>query len=649
MAKIVLSDLVNLNNPVSAVNTINANSAAIEAAFENTLSRDGTQPNTMLADLDMNSHRILNIVAATTGGEPVNLDQVNAVVANAIDFSMRGTNGWTPVLSVTIDGERRVLRVTDWVGGTGTKPETGLYVSESGLTNNIVIAVDIRGEAGGGIDDAVPIAGGTMTGPLILSGDPVVDLGAATAQYVDERIYTIRSKTYSVLDYGADPTGVTMSTAAFAACATACVADNADFFIPEGYYSTDATTTINLSGLAFNDQRRINVIGAGKGRTEWRYWGPPGTSALNLLGPNWATSPASRQTVKGFRLRGMSPTPATGRIGIGVTRAIGLHWEDLEILECYYGAYVVDIVHWSLTDVNFAFNNYGLGTARSPSYGIDNNGSPTNILVLNKCSFIANRQWGATFQDSANIVFVGGSFEGNGWTGAWTSDAVRWGVRILDGGYNGAANLMLYGTHFESSGGTADIIVDHSAHPGVYVVDGCDFVRNGTANFPTNNILFGTTGATKSQLIVRSGFRSVGGYVPNAGRPYVAHTGTLTNHTFSDEGCMYESATETPTYTGKTHGRANHAHAWAVAAPAGTLFASSNITSITNPGTGTYVVTFAAPTSSAIYAVVPTMPLTAQFYTLSSRTVNGFTMQVLSSAGAAAAPTTEFGFTVFAR
>lgn len=34
----------------------------------------------------------------------------------------------------------------------------------------------------------LPIAGGTMTGPLILSGDPTLDLGAATKQYVDNAV-----------------------------------------------------------------------------------------------------------------------------------------------------------------------------------------------------------------------------------------------------------------------------------------------------------------------------------------------------------------------------------------------------------------------------------------------------------------------------
>lgn len=44
----------------AAVTTINANMDAIEAAIENTLSRDGTIPNQMTADLDMNNNDIIN-------------------------------------------------------------------------------------------------------------------------------------------------------------------------------------------------------------------------------------------------------------------------------------------------------------------------------------------------------------------------------------------------------------------------------------------------------------------------------------------------------------------------------------------------------------------------------------------------------------
>src|SRR6185503_14525782 len=75
MAKLTLSDLSNLQNEVTAVTTINANNTTLETALEKTLSRDGTTPNQMGADLDMNSNRILNLPAATTSGEPVRYDE----------------------------------------------------------------------------------------------------------------------------------------------------------------------------------------------------------------------------------------------------------------------------------------------------------------------------------------------------------------------------------------------------------------------------------------------------------------------------------------------------------------------------------------------------------------------------------------------
>jgi hypothetical protein len=58
--------------------------------------------------------------------------------------------GWTPVLSVVSDGERRVLQVTDWTGGQSNKPATGQYVGASGLVSSIASAVNIRGAAGSG-------------------------------------------------------------------------------------------------------------------------------------------------------------------------------------------------------------------------------------------------------------------------------------------------------------------------------------------------------------------------------------------------------------------------------------------------------------------------------------------------------------------
>lgn len=89
MAKLTLTDLAS-TAASSIVTAINNNNALIETALENTLSRDGTSPNQMTADLDMNSKRVYNLPEATADTEPVRLgefndwvDDMDAAVANA--------------------------------------------------------------------------------------------------------------------------------------------------------------------------------------------------------------------------------------------------------------------------------------------------------------------------------------------------------------------------------------------------------------------------------------------------------------------------------------------------------------------------------------------------------------------------------------
>src|SRR6266576_6854265 len=81
MAKITLSDVSNISNPHSAQNTINTNSALIETALEKSLSRDGTSPNQMSADLDMNSNSVLNLPVPVVDSEPVRLVDLHNALA----------------------------------------------------------------------------------------------------------------------------------------------------------------------------------------------------------------------------------------------------------------------------------------------------------------------------------------------------------------------------------------------------------------------------------------------------------------------------------------------------------------------------------------------------------------------------------------
>lgn len=91
MTKVTLNNLANLQNENTAVTTINANNDAIEAGFDNTLSRDGTSPNSMNATLDMNNNQIINLPAPSTVNSPARV--VDVVTNPTIVIPGTGTSG----------------------------------------------------------------------------------------------------------------------------------------------------------------------------------------------------------------------------------------------------------------------------------------------------------------------------------------------------------------------------------------------------------------------------------------------------------------------------------------------------------------------------------------------------------------------------
>ena len=84
MAKLILSTI---GSRYGSIDALNANFDAIEAALENTLSLDGTVPNGMEVDLDMNGHKIINMADPTNNSDGVTkgwlLEQEGNAVASA--------------------------------------------------------------------------------------------------------------------------------------------------------------------------------------------------------------------------------------------------------------------------------------------------------------------------------------------------------------------------------------------------------------------------------------------------------------------------------------------------------------------------------------------------------------------------------------
>lgn len=89
--KVTLTDLANFQNETTAVLSLNNNNAAVTTAMNNTLSRDGSSPNTMSANLDMNSNRILNLPAPLNQNEPARLIDVTGDQVFTVTTPVNGT------------------------------------------------------------------------------------------------------------------------------------------------------------------------------------------------------------------------------------------------------------------------------------------------------------------------------------------------------------------------------------------------------------------------------------------------------------------------------------------------------------------------------------------------------------------------------
>lgn len=120
MAKLTLNDVANITGAEStAITTINGNSDLVEAALENTLSRDGTTPNTMSADIDMNSNDLLNV--GTLNGSAIG-DLAATITVGTVST---GTAGSSVIITDTGSGNDSIFNFTIPRGDTGASGADG--------------------------------------------------------------------------------------------------------------------------------------------------------------------------------------------------------------------------------------------------------------------------------------------------------------------------------------------------------------------------------------------------------------------------------------------------------------------------------------------------------------------------------------------
>lgn len=129
MSKLTLSNLANLQNEATAVSTINGNNATLTTAFDNTLSRDGSIPNQMMNNLDMNDNQIINLPAPVSGSSPARLVDVISNPTLVLTIPAIGTSGSVVGLlntNNTISGINTYITPQTFTGGLIAGPTVTL-------------------------------------------------------------------------------------------------------------------------------------------------------------------------------------------------------------------------------------------------------------------------------------------------------------------------------------------------------------------------------------------------------------------------------------------------------------------------------------------------------------------------------------------
>lgn len=130
--KITLNNVGSLIDATTAAATINANNAVIQTAFDNTLSRDGTSPNTLTAPLDVNSQQVLNLPAPVGANSPLRLQDLSDFVGGGTvtNIPVGGTTGQVLAKNSNTNYDIHwISEASDLIGGsnisiTGTSPAT---------------------------------------------------------------------------------------------------------------------------------------------------------------------------------------------------------------------------------------------------------------------------------------------------------------------------------------------------------------------------------------------------------------------------------------------------------------------------------------------------------------------------------------------
>lgn len=227
-----ISPLTTIVSGYLSTTQLNANFAAIVAAFSNTVSRDGSTPNSMSANLDLNSNRIINVTNGINPQDVATINQLTNAAALVTSAAFLGTS----VTSNTIGtGAKTFATQTNLAVTTGTF----VVISRTSSPTNYFFGQVSSYSAGSLVVGVTSTSGsGTFTDWSISLSGPQGAAGGGTGTVTSVSGVIAAGVTVSVTN----PTTIPAITVALGA------------ITPTSVVASGSVTGSNLSGTNTGDQ-----------------------------------------------------------------------------------------------------------------------------------------------------------------------------------------------------------------------------------------------------------------------------------------------------------------------------------------------------------------------------------------------------------
>lgn len=246
--------LTTIGSRYGTIDALNANFDALADAIENSLSRDGTGPNSLEANVDANSYRIINL--------PAPVDNSDAATKAYVDDATGALDGYIDEITTVANNITDVVTIADNITLISNLADDFNDVANNideivGVANNIgsveLVGLDLNGnfEQGviydfGAITDPAVGAAETTTSSIVLVADNITDVNTVADNIVG--LGTIVTNMTEIL--AADEEAAAAAASAAAALASEGIADAA---ADSATASASAAATSEANALSYSN------------------------------------------------------------------------------------------------------------------------------------------------------------------------------------------------------------------------------------------------------------------------------------------------------------------------------------------------------------------------------------------------------------